>query len=153
MANFVTLCPLCDLSAFPAGFSVMPVMHVGKFCIIFTWIFRSSAPGVHQPSQGAFLQPGNIAAADAKLIGSLLLGSRTLPSQAVAQLQQRPFPRRQGIHQAAQAGGIGAALAIVFHHGVIGQGVGQSQLPAAGFQWLLQRNSRTFTPNFSQFHS
>ena len=51
------------------------------------------------------------------------------------------------------SGGIGAALAIVFHHGVIGQGVGQSQLPAAGFQWLLQRNSRTFTPNFSQFHS
>ena len=49
--------------------------------------------------------------------------------------------------------GIGAALAIVFHHGVIGQGVGQSQLPTAGFQWLLQRNSRTFTSNFSQLHS
>ena len=85
-------------------------MHFDKFCIIFTWIFRSSAPGVHQPSQGAFLQPGNIAAADAQLVGSLLLGSRTLPAQAVAQLQQRPFPHRQGIHQAAQAGGIGAAL-------------------------------------------
>ena len=91
----------------------MSVMHFGKFCIIFTWIFRSSAPGVHQPSQGAFLQPGNIAAADAQLVGSLLLGSRTLPAQAVAQLQQRPFPHRQGIHQAAQAGGIGAAGAYV----------------------------------------
>ena len=58
----------------------------------------------------------------------LLLGlGRTVKSIPLP--HNSAFPGGQSVHQRAQPGGVGAALAAGLHVGFIGQGVRQRQLP------------------------
>ena len=98
-----------------------------------------------------FFNAGNIAAADAQHLRRLLLGARPAP-KAVPHPHDRPLPGRQGVHQPAQPGSVGPLLAVGFHLDVIGQGVGQRQLPAS-LQRLLQADLHPCLAHPPQLHT